>query len=267
MTYDLHGTWDNDQWVSYDDAETFKIKLDYANNLCLGGSMAWAASTDDSLRTAASAFSKTTSRIALSLKATDKSAGIFSQCVWGACAESGKTKCDGPLSAAQYAKVLPSGTTGFNLRYDAEQIFARGGYFEYTLKALGVDSDFHAKENSLKAAIWGIYTNINADKKWIRCRRRRNCEAMDRVLPNFINVGNGLSLQGALNDWYHDHFATMSANLVTYVLRRTPDMLAFWQSTQGQNLHGASNAAAIVTALQDLEKNAATYLAIKTGFM
>ena len=34
-------TWDNNQWVSYDDDETFKMKLDYANNLCLGGSMIW----------------------------------------------------------------------------------------------------------------------------------------------------------------------------------------------------------------------------------
>lgn len=30
-------TWDNDQWVSYDDAETLKIKVDYANAHCLGG--------------------------------------------------------------------------------------------------------------------------------------------------------------------------------------------------------------------------------------
>jgi hypothetical protein len=35
---------DNDQWVSYDDSETFKIKLDYANGLCLGGTMVWVSS-------------------------------------------------------------------------------------------------------------------------------------------------------------------------------------------------------------------------------
>ncbi|KAI3319646.1 glycoside hydrolase [Xylariaceae sp. AK1471] len=714
-------TWDNDQWVSYDDAETFKMKLDYANKLCLGGSMVWAASTDDSIGTAASALSKTTGRIALSLKATDKSADIFSQCIWGACAKSGQTKCDGGLSAAQYAsgkgkgnagfyndcpsgqerpyccpkndvptcqwrghgincsnekceegeveittnvggcfaghtrlccsrtssdsaigtckwegaspacaapfhnygcdeddreeltysnygaggenycytgyksmcctkpvvfegcqwysnshwykpwtcdagcpsgkmalatdpthcsqgaqyfccnnpvkipdkpdvkldfcystegdfveasekddaaedsddylelwwyenkcfsipnkddpsvqkrtnerfkdiditslhrsqiahliredgqvfevpladpwvqdllklsaaasrkvskhvnhnstleerngsrfskicrpdktvintfntspypgvgvlspsrlvfnlgtsgicfgatlittshqqlagglktvvehvtelqtpkafmnnllaKVLPSGATGFNLRYDVEKVFSKNGYFEYTLKALGIDRDFQgvdgntkistlfykflgstdfldnlqlltAKENSLKAAIWGLYTNINADKKWNKMspttkldilwrlktvvdylnkpevqqslkitldRMRAVFEAMDRVLPNFINVGSGLTLQGALNNWYRDHFASMSANLVAYVLRRVPDMITFWQSTQGQNLHGATSAAVIVAALQDLQQNAATQLAIGTGFM
>ncbi len=29
--------WDNDQWVSYDDDETFKMKVDFANKHCLGG--------------------------------------------------------------------------------------------------------------------------------------------------------------------------------------------------------------------------------------
>jgi chitinase len=30
-------TWDSNQWVSWDDAETLKIKIDYANQRCLGG--------------------------------------------------------------------------------------------------------------------------------------------------------------------------------------------------------------------------------------
>ena len=30
-------TWDTDQWVSWDDQETLKIKQDYANQRCLGG--------------------------------------------------------------------------------------------------------------------------------------------------------------------------------------------------------------------------------------
>ena len=31
--------WDNNQWVSYDDGDTFKTKIDYANSKCLGGLM------------------------------------------------------------------------------------------------------------------------------------------------------------------------------------------------------------------------------------
>lgn len=34
------------------------------------------------------------------------------------------------------AKVYPSGTTGFNLAYDAEKVFGRNGFFDYTLKGL-----------------------------------------------------------------------------------------------------------------------------------
>ncbi|RDK45955.1 hypothetical protein M752DRAFT_205712, partial [Aspergillus phoenicis ATCC 13157] len=30
-------TWDTDQWVSYDDETTIKMKKDYANGKCLGG--------------------------------------------------------------------------------------------------------------------------------------------------------------------------------------------------------------------------------------
>ena len=35
-------TWDNDQWVSYDDTDTFSQKRDFANSRCLGGLMVWA---------------------------------------------------------------------------------------------------------------------------------------------------------------------------------------------------------------------------------
>ncbi|KAK3317504.1 hypothetical protein B0T19DRAFT_469185 [Cercophora scortea] len=39
-------TWDSNQWVSFDDAETLAVKLQYANNECLGGTMVWAVSLD-----------------------------------------------------------------------------------------------------------------------------------------------------------------------------------------------------------------------------
>lgn len=39
-------SWD-DQWVSYDTAETVQIKLNYANAHCLGGTMIWAIDLDD----------------------------------------------------------------------------------------------------------------------------------------------------------------------------------------------------------------------------
>ena len=35
-------TWSGNQWVSYDDADTFKQKRDFANSRCLGGLMVWA---------------------------------------------------------------------------------------------------------------------------------------------------------------------------------------------------------------------------------
>lgn len=35
-------TWDDNQWVSYDDTDTFAQKKDFANSRCLGGLMVWA---------------------------------------------------------------------------------------------------------------------------------------------------------------------------------------------------------------------------------
>ncbi|RYP81113.1 hypothetical protein DL770_005976 [Monosporascus sp. CRB-9-2] len=38
---------DKNQWISYDDADTFKLKMAWANNIGFGGSMIWAVDTDD----------------------------------------------------------------------------------------------------------------------------------------------------------------------------------------------------------------------------
>jgi chitinase len=40
-------TWDGDQWVSWDDTKTLAMKVDYANQRCLGGIMVWAIDLDD----------------------------------------------------------------------------------------------------------------------------------------------------------------------------------------------------------------------------
>ena len=85
------------QWVSYDDAETFKLKIDYANSKCLGGTMIWAASTDDPQGTAADALSSNTGRKALSLLAVNKSPDTLSSCVWGECGKD----CPSDMAPAQ----------------------------------------------------------------------------------------------------------------------------------------------------------------------
>lgn len=38
--------WDNDQWVSFDDADTYALKRAWANEQCLAGTMIWAISQD-----------------------------------------------------------------------------------------------------------------------------------------------------------------------------------------------------------------------------
>lgn len=61
--------WGGNQWASYDDADTFKMKVDYANKHCLGGTMVWAVSLDDRTGSAAGALSKSTGRKTLAASA------------------------------------------------------------------------------------------------------------------------------------------------------------------------------------------------------
>lgn len=51
-------TWD-DQWVAYDDADTYRLKAEYAQKHCLGGLMVWAVSHD----TKDAKFSKALSKV------------------------------------------------------------------------------------------------------------------------------------------------------------------------------------------------------------
>lgn len=44
-------TWNSDQWVSFDDQDTWKIKADFAKSECLGGVLIWSIDNDDSNHT------------------------------------------------------------------------------------------------------------------------------------------------------------------------------------------------------------------------
>jgi len=89
--------WDDDQWVSYDDAETFATKLEYADSVCISGSMIWASSLDDNLATASQALSKKTGHLAASLEEKSVATDTYTACVWGSCGGS----CPSGTSAAQ----------------------------------------------------------------------------------------------------------------------------------------------------------------------
>ncbi|EFQ31850.1 glycosyl hydrolase family 18 [Colletotrichum graminicola] len=53
-------TWGGDNWLTYDDEETFRLKADFARSQCLGGVMVWAISQD----TENAKYSKALSRVA-----------------------------------------------------------------------------------------------------------------------------------------------------------------------------------------------------------
>jgi hypothetical protein len=93
-------TYEGSNWVSYDDETTLKMKIDYANNNCLGGTMVWAASTDSSKGSAAAAL-KSASGGSLSLS-TQMNFALASDnpglCSWTQCGGS----CPAGTSMAAY---------------------------------------------------------------------------------------------------------------------------------------------------------------------
>jgi hypothetical protein len=87
-------TWD-DQWVTYDDADTFLLKTNFARSECLGGVMVWAISHDTADGKYTEALSKVTSRSFISRKSVtsgdDETEITIShqhpQCKWAGCKE------------------------------------------------------------------------------------------------------------------------------------------------------------------------------------
>jgi chitinase len=103
-----YAEYDINQWVSFDDADTFKLKVDYANLKCLGGTMMWAVSMDSSSSTAAAALSQSTFRQALSIQATSKLPDPITQCQWGECGQ----PCPAGSTAATRGDKGGTGTAG-----------------------------------------------------------------------------------------------------------------------------------------------------------
>ena len=83
-------TWD-DQWVAYDDGETFKMKADFARSQCMGGVMVWAVSHDLFDGTYSKALGKAVNRRFKALPAHAEDDGTIRtkhpQCKWTNCGE------------------------------------------------------------------------------------------------------------------------------------------------------------------------------------
>ncbi|KAL4945825.1 glycosyl hydrolases family 18-domain-containing protein [Aspergillus oleicola] len=123
LDFDSHAvakllTWDIDQWVSYDDAETVKMKIDTATSLCLGGVNVWSmdldgpeyTSSNDLLRalgaiTPAGASPDDIDAIRTYKDITDRDASIKKSCYWSSC---GGYCEDGWMSFAHSKGHVPS---------------------------------------------------------------------------------------------------------------------------------------------------------------
>lgn len=64
-------TWGDDQWVSFDDKDTFKLEGDFAKSHCFGGVLVWAVTHDDYLGSYGTDLS-----VALGRAVVDKKTGV-----------------------------------------------------------------------------------------------------------------------------------------------------------------------------------------------
>lgn len=84
-------TFDQDQWVAYDDADTLNLKADFARSQCLGGVFVWAVSHDTRDAQFSKALAKVAGRKYVALE--DNSDGYtpvvstHPQCKWTNCQE------------------------------------------------------------------------------------------------------------------------------------------------------------------------------------
>ena len=74
-------------WVSYNNTTTTKMKIDYANRNYLGGTMVWAASTDDAKGSAAAALSGATGLKKFHSLIAIAPSDAKASCVWTNCGD------------------------------------------------------------------------------------------------------------------------------------------------------------------------------------
>jgi hypothetical protein len=86
-------TFDTNQWVAYDDEDTFKMKADFAREQCLSGIMVWAVSQDVGDATYSKAIGNAAGRAFTSLSKEAYDDGLIEtvtkhpQCKWTNCGE------------------------------------------------------------------------------------------------------------------------------------------------------------------------------------
>ncbi|KAE8131505.1 hypothetical protein BDV38DRAFT_290072 [Aspergillus pseudotamarii] len=75
-------TWNNDQWVSYDDEDIWKLKAEFAKSQCLGGVLVWSVDNDDSNHTYSTGLAA-----ALGIKLTNNDKSQDQYCRFTNCGE------------------------------------------------------------------------------------------------------------------------------------------------------------------------------------
>jgi chitinase len=192
--------WDTNQWVSYDDADTFALKIDYANGKCLGGTMVWAVSNDDGNWTASQALVSSTS-LGLSEKLSifggpsPKVTDTISSCLWGNCGEPCSSINSG-LSAATsgYGSLsLTPSLTPANIHSSGQN---KGSVGIYSACPDGQTRPYCCPQNDVPTCTWR--------------GRAPFCGSSGKCEPLEVEVASDISAGGAGETYLTPNFWTLS---------------------------------------------------------
>lgn len=140
MTYD-------DQWMSYDDKETFAKKVEWASSHCIGGLNIWAIDLDGN-GSAIEALSDSTNQLERSAADRPNPKDPLSECQWSECIDSVKTcsgRGHGGTGGQPCQEQCPAGTTESWRSYDNNACGASGQYRLFCCPNLGRPNTCHVR--------------------------------------------------------------------------------------------------------------------------
>jgi len=141
---------DGNQWMTYDDKETFAVKVEWASSHCIGGLNVWGIDLDGQGK-AIEALSGSTQQLQRSAADRPNPKNPLSECQWTDCIDSVKTcsgRGRGGTGGQSCQEQCPAGTTESWRSYGNNACGASGQYRLFCCPNLGRPDICHVRKES-----------------------------------------------------------------------------------------------------------------------
>ncbi|KAI9739285.1 MAG: hypothetical protein M1834_007498 [Cirrosporium novae-zelandiae] len=224
----MYAVFDTDQWVSYDNNETLSLKTDYANSLCLGGTLVWAVSLDDSTTSLSNTLGNLTGQSADGGGLVDKE----------------PTGDGGSLTSTSSCEDLESYQTKWDVDLNSAMwdLVDAATYFQSWLSDNADDAS--SDMASAFAKPWGMKQNFICDAVTNSCDRP-DCSDMEdpsadysgaayMIMVSITNLSQYWAKMYSALSMSQSQFATLQQSLLTlFYPNNTPDDTTFDEIMNG----------------------------------